>query len=209
MEDIKFITSLNDYVDNRSNKIQAKKEEVHNLYLQLNAKNEEIKLLKEEYKVNFDEEVYKKILSLKSEADKLENDEKQGTKIIHLMDEKGCFQYDNDTLNKEIETVISDSDLPTLKDNIKNAKAEYLRSLDVYTAKVREVATVRDKLESLGTTISDENKETIYKAFNNAKNLFYFDFDDLTINNRNEVDPKAHRSHSVGVAMTRQFERKV
>lgn len=182
MNKIIFLKNINEYAEQKSLEIRLKKLDIEKLTVQLQIKEQQVSLQEQEFEQSFDEIILGNLKALKSEIASINKNIENIKKAIDIMNASVEFQYDSGKLENEIDQYIEGLKIESLKKDVEEAKAKYMKSLDIYTNTMSLLDNCVNKFGQMEDITSQDNKTTICKTFSKPKNYFYWYYPDFGIN---------------------------
>jgi len=165
--EIKFITELKVYRQQRMDAIQGKKDLLERLQLDYQLKLEQSKALEDEYKTCFDDKVFEALVTQNVQTEELKREVNKTKAQVGLMD-IGHLPLKNSEIKKQIDDFINSFKLEKLRENILIKREEYINSIKVHREAMDQIESARIEVEELEPIIVQGNKETIKTAFYKA-----------------------------------------
>lgn len=185
---IPFVVKLKEYIDQRNSKISEKKAVISDLKSQLQSKNGEISKLQEEYKQNFDDKLFEKLVQYKKDADGIQDNINKISEIVSLMS-TGEFQYESQQIQKEIDSYIEKAKIEDLKQAVVTAKENYIKAFSNYEDKLNEIDSVINSMNVLRENISIDTRKYLRDSMMRKYQGKFHYTDEMYDKNNSEIEP--------------------
>jgi len=176
--EIKFITELKEYKQQRMDEMQSKKDLLEKLKLDYQRKLEKSKTLEEEYKLHFDNNIFEALVTQNVQVGDLKCEINKARTQVEIMD-IGHLPLKNYEIKKQVDDFVNSFKIEKLKETVLHKKEEYLNSLSEYYEAMYQINSTKFEVDELEPIIVQGNKETIKAAFHYPD--YYIDIDGCII----------------------------